>query len=72
MSAIQKMRNIVSWANYQNEGLNLQFTSIEQIEKAYDFCIENNFEFLDSEYIERLSEKDQRKCLNFRKKNNLL
>jgi hypothetical protein len=27
---------------------------------------------LDSEYIERLSEKDQKKCLNFRKKNNLL
>lgn len=72
ISAIQKMRNIVAWANYQNEGFNDRFKTIKQIEKAYDFCIENDFEFLDSDYIQGLSIENQKKCLDFRKKNNLI
>jgi viroplasmin and RNaseH domain-containing protein len=71
MIAIEKIRNIVAWANYQNEGFNLLFKSIEQIEKAYDFCIENGFEFLDSEYISSLDKNDQTKCIEFREANDL-
>jgi hypothetical protein len=72
ISAIQKMRNIVAWANYQHEGFNDKFKTFKQIEKAYDFCIENDFEFLDSDYIRGLSKEDKTKCLEFRKKNNLI
>jgi hypothetical protein len=72
MVAIEKIRKIVAWANYQNEGFNYLFKTIKQIEKAYDFCIENDFEFLDSDYIQGLSIEDQKKCLEFRKKNNLI
>lgn len=49
MQAIDKLRAITNWSNYQNENFNSTFSSIEKIEKAYDFAKENNFEFLDSQ-----------------------
>lgn len=46
-SSIEKMRNVVNWANYQAEYFNERFKSISDIEKAYDYCIKNGLEFLD-------------------------
>lgn len=48
MEAIDKLRAMVSWADYQNEYFNQRFKSIEAIEKAYDFVQSHrSIEFLD-------------------------
>jgi len=44
---IEKLRDIAHWSNYQNEGFNFKFKSISDIEKAFDYCVENDIEFLD-------------------------
>jgi hypothetical protein len=68
ISAIQKMRNIVAWANYQNEGFNDMFKTFKQIEKAYDFCQEKGYEFLDFEYIRGLTKSEATEVKAFLKK----
>jgi hypothetical protein len=55
---IDKLRIIVNWANYQNEGFNDRFKSISDIEKAYDYCVENDIEFLDE--LQHYLDKEER------------
>jgi hypothetical protein len=67
VASINKMRNMVAWADYQHEGFNQLFKSISQLEKAYDFCQKNGYEFLDFEYMEGLEAEDEEKCIDFLK-----
>ena len=54
MNSIEKMRAIINWANYQDEYFNERFKSISDIEKAYDYCVKNGWEFLDRlDYVEQ-------------------
>lgn len=63
-SSIDKMRDIVSWANYQNEGFNERFKSISDIEKAYDYCRESDLvEFLDKQFLITLTELEEEKVV---------
>ena len=59
---IQKLRNIANWSNYQNEGFNERFKSISDIEKAFDYCLENDIEFLDD--LSYLDKEDYLKIVN--------
>lgn len=67
LSSVDKMRIIVNWINYQNEHFNERFKSISDIEKAYDYCVTNNLEFLD--YLEKEDYtrvvKDMRELLGY-------
>lgn len=59
ITAIDKMRNVLQWANYQNEGFNERFKTVSDIEIAYDYCQSNNIlEFLDWESLQYLSDKE--------------
>lgn len=51
MEAIDKLRNIVAWADYQNEHFNQKFKSVSDIEAVYNFCMENNLEFIDDLHL---------------------
>jgi len=56
VTAIEKMRNVISWANWQNETLNDKFKSISDIEKAYDYCQKHEvLEFLDWQSLNELT-----------------
>ena len=70
MYAIDKLRAIASWADYQNEGFNLQFTTINQIERVYDYAQKNNLEFMDSEYLcsDNVTVEERREATAFLKK----
>jgi endo-1,4-beta-D-glucanase Y len=67
VASINKMRNMVAWADYQHEGFNQLFKSISQLEKAYDFCQKNGYEFLDFEYMEGMEAEDEEICIDFLK-----
>jgi len=63
-TSIDKMRVIVSWADYQNEGFNQRFKSISDIEKAYDYCVESDLvEFLDKQSLFTLTELEEEKVV---------
>lgn len=59
---IEKLRIIVNWANYQNEGFNERFKSVSDIEKAFDYCLENDIEFLDE--LHYLDKEERLKIVN--------
>lgn len=50
MEAIDKLRIMVNWLDNQSELLNSCFNSIKGLEKAYDYAIDNNLEFIDNDY----------------------
>lgn len=54
MGAIEKLRTMVTWANFQDEGKNICFRSVKDIETAYDYCQE-----IDMEFVDMLSESQQ-------------
>ena len=58
MQAIDKLRNIVKWADYQNEGFNDRFKSVADIEKAFDYCHAKGLEFLDSQSLNQLEDDE--------------
>ena len=59
-TSANKLRNIVSWLDYQNEGLNDRFKSISDIEKAFDYCRESKLvEFLDYQGLDILTELEE-------------
>ena len=63
-SSIDKMRIVVSWADYQSEGLNERFKSISDIEKAFDYCKESDLvEFLDSQSLFTLTELEEERVV---------
>jgi hypothetical protein len=51
MKAIEKMRAIVQWADYQSEYTNFKFKTIDDIEKIYDYCQANDLKFCDWNYL---------------------
>ena len=51
MEAIDKLRIMVNWLDNQSELLNSCFNSIKGLEKAYDYAIDNNLEFIDNDYL---------------------
>lgn len=56
ITPIQKMRSVVAWADWQNETFNDRFKSAEDIIKAFDYCVNNDIEFLDD--LSYLSNKE--------------
>lgn len=57
--AVEKIRAIVYWLDYQAEGFNLKFQSISDIEKAYDYCTNSSrAEFLDYDYMRYMKDED--------------
>lgn len=65
MEAIEKIRSIVNWASYQDEGFNLKFKTIEQLEKVYDFAEQKGYDFLDDEYLNKLTEEERNEAEKF-------
>ena len=39
------------WFDMQNEGMNFEFKSLKGMEKAFDYSIANNLEFIDNDYL---------------------
>lgn len=46
--AIDKMRAIIAWADWQNEDFNCKIKSIKDLEKIYDYVCANELEFIDN------------------------
>ena len=63
ITSIDKMRNVVNWADYQAEYFNERFKSISDIEKAYDYCMNNDIEFLDDQMLNGLEDEEYDKVL---------
>jgi len=63
ITSINKMRNVVNWADYQSEYFNDRFKSISDIEKAYDYCMNNNIEFLDTQMLNELEYEEYNKVV---------
>jgi|688.fasta_scaffold806239_2 hypothetical protein len=61
MQAIEKLRAINNWAEWQNEGVNQQFKSIKGLEMAFDYAQKNNLEFIDNDYLYYEVEEEERK-----------
>lgn len=58
-TSANKMRVIISWLDYQNEGLNDRFKSISDIEKAFDYCKQSDIvDYLDSDTMFYLEDDD--------------
>lgn len=55
VAAIDKIRSIVRWCDWENEHINYMFRSISDIEIAYDFC-----ESKDVEFVSSLSSKERK------------
>ena len=65
MEAIDKLRALINWANYQSEVFNERFISIGDIEIVYDYCqLHNSLEFLDSESLSYLSNEEYDKVVS--------
>jgi hypothetical protein len=62
MNAIEKLRAINTWANWQSEAINYEFKSIKGIEKAYNYAQKNNLEFIDNDYLYSQVEEDERQA----------
>lgn len=63
ITSIDKMRNVVNWADYQAEYFNDRFKSISDIEKAYDYCMNNGIEFLDAQMLNELEDEEYNKVV---------
>lgn len=52
--AIDKLRSIVAWADWQNESFNSRVKSVSDLEKLFDYCASSDLvEFLDDfSYLE--------------------
>ena len=69
LTAIDKMRIIVNWANNQSEYFNQQFETLNQLEKVFNFAKAKGYEFLDDDYISsELTEEEQQEIKAFLKK----
>lgn len=64
VSAIDKIRNIVSWADYQNEGFNERVKSISDLEKLYNYADKEGLEFLDDPAYWEEDEEKHTKAIN--------
>jgi hypothetical protein len=51
MNAIDKLREITNWCNWQNEYINQNFKSIKGIEQAFNYAREHDLEFIDNDYL---------------------
>jgi len=59
-NAIEKLRAVKNWADWQNEYINEKFQSIKGLEKAFDYAQANNLEFIDSDYLHSVCEESER------------
>ena len=46
-TAVNKIRAIAAWADYQSEYFNEQFKSVADMERVYDYCQHTGVEFAD-------------------------
>lgn len=60
LTAIEKLRTIQRWCDWQNEYINEKFKSVKGIEKAFDYAQKNNLEFIDDEYLWAECTEDER------------
>ena len=65
MEAIGKLRNLVNWFNMQSEYFNQQFTTINQLEKVYDYAMKHNLEFMDNDYLLELNHEELDNAISF-------
>lgn len=69
MNAVDKIRNIVNWLDFQSEYANEQFTTIKQLEQVYDYTQEKGIEFIDEDYLYReLTDEERKEYYKFIKK----
>jgi hypothetical protein len=69
ITAIDKMRIIVNWADNQAEYFNQQFKSFNQLEKVFNFAKAKGYQFLDNDYLHsELTQEEQKEVQTFLKK----
>ena len=51
MEAINKLRAMQRWYDMQSEYMNFAFKSLKGMEKAFDYSIEHDLEFIDDDYL---------------------
>ena len=47
-NAVEKLRKLVTWCDYQNDDFIAMFQTIEELEKCYDACHKHGVEFADN------------------------
>lgn len=47
-NAVEKLRKLVTWCDYQNDDFIAMFQTIDEIEKCYDACHKHGLEFADN------------------------
>jgi hypothetical protein len=71
MEAIEKLRNIVEWANLQSEHFNYSVKSLKAFELLHDYAQKNNLAFIDDDYLyNECTEEERAKFYKFFKKVN--
>ena len=60
MTTVNKLRAMQRWFDMQNEGMNFEFKSLKGMEKAFDYSIANNLEFIDNDYLFDNFEREER------------
>jgi uncharacterized lipoprotein YehR (DUF1307 family) len=51
MEAIDKLRAMTNWLDWQQEHINQKFKSIKGMELAFDYAGKHNIEFIDTDYL---------------------
>lgn len=69
MQAIDKLRIMQSWFDYQSEAFNMLFTSLKQLEQVFDYAQKNSLEFMDSDYLnsDNVTEEERKQANKFLK-----
>ena len=47
-NAVEKLRKLVTWCDYQNDDFIAMFQTIDELEKCYDACHKHGVEFADN------------------------
>lgn len=69
MIAIEKLRAMTDWYNWQNECLTDGLTTISQLERMYDYAKANDLEFIDDDYLFGNCEEEEARAAQLFKTN---
>lgn len=65
MDAIDKVRLMANWFDFQSEHFNQRIKTVNDIEKVYDYAVANDLEFMDEDYLfGELEEKERDRHMN--------